>query len=232
MDYGRTTPRNAAMRHIPIKASGIYKITNSADGKIYIGASHDIRKRLRAHLETLRKSEHPSGNLQSAYDASGEHAFTFEVLEFCHPNKTFEREQAWLNLTRCFDSLIGYNVCEIAGPPPKIVYTAEMRETMSRRRKGVAKSAEHRQKIGVAHKGRTKSPEAIAKQRAALKAYWADPENRAKQSAKRKGCVALNKGVPHTAEARAKISAGAKLRASTPEGKAILFEKLKRMNSP
>ena len=220
------------MRHIPIKVSGVYKITNSADGKIYVGASHDIRKRLRAHLELLRRSEHPSAKLQGAYDAYGESALGFEVLEFCPPETTLEREQTWLISTRCCDPKIGYNTCEVAGPPPKLIYTAEMREAMSRRRKGVLKSAQHRLNIGAAHKGRRKSPEAIAKQRASLKAYWAKPENRAKQSAKRKGCVAHNKGVPHTAAARAKISVHARSRADTPEGRAALIEKLRVMNSP
>lgn len=232
MDYGRTTERNAAMRHIPIKVSGVYKITNNVDGRIYIGASHNIRKRLRAHLETLRRSEHPSSNLQTAYDEFGESAFSFEVLELCLADRTLEREQVWLTSTRCFEPAIGYNICDVAGPPPKLVYTPEMREAMSRRRKGVPKSADHRKKIGEAHKGKAKSPEAIAKQREALKAFWARPENRAKQSAKRKGCVAHNKGVPHTAEARAKIAAHARSRAATPEGKAALKENLRKMNSP
>ena len=38
--------------------SGIYKITNTANGKIYIGQSVDVQRRINDHQRTLAKGTH------------------------------------------------------------------------------------------------------------------------------------------------------------------------------
>lgn len=46
--------------------SGIYKITNTKTGKIYIGSAVDLRRRLYAHLKSLRRNSHDNTYLQNA----------------------------------------------------------------------------------------------------------------------------------------------------------------------
>lgn len=232
MPYGKTTPRNAALRHIPIKVSGIYRITNTKDGKFYIGSARNVRRRLRHHLIMLRAGTHTSPHLQRAWSRDGERSFRFDLIEQISSDRLIEREQFWLNETRCYDDTVGYNICREAGPPPVVHYTAEMREAISRRFKGIPKSADHRRKIGEAQRGKIIAPESIEKQRAAVKHYWSDPANRAAQSARKKGHAAHNKGVPLSEETKAKLSEAAKARHRTPEGRATHLEKMKLLRTP
>ena len=55
---------------------GIYQIQNKINGKIYIGQSIDIEKRLKQHLRYLRKSQHYNSHFQNAFDKYGENAKT------------------------------------------------------------------------------------------------------------------------------------------------------------
>lgn len=50
---------------------GIYQIQNKINGKIYIGQSIDIEKRLKQHLRYLRKSQHYNSHFQNAFDKYG-----------------------------------------------------------------------------------------------------------------------------------------------------------------
>ena len=45
--------------------SGIYKITNNANGKVYIGQSQNIFMRRRQHFMELSSGRHPNKNMQN-----------------------------------------------------------------------------------------------------------------------------------------------------------------------
>ncbi len=203
-DYGNTTPRNAAIRCIPIKVSGIYRITNTKDGKIYIGSAADIRKRLRHHLIALRGGNHSNRHLQGAFNRDGESVFAFDVLTLCEKAQLIEQEQMFMDVHKCYDAKIGYNLNPRADAAPVIIYTDEMRAAISVRFKGKPKSEEHRKKIGDAQRIRTCSPEMRERIKASLKAYWNTPGMREAHSAKKKGKT--HKGTPHTAESKKKLS--------------------------
>lgn len=232
MTYGNTTQRNSALRHIPIKVSGIYQITNQKDGKFYVGSARDVRKRLRTHLRMLRTGSHSSPHLQRAWLRDGEQAFRYDLIEEAGPENLIEREQHWLDATCCYDDTIGYNICRVVGPPPVVQFTPEMREAISARFRGIPKSEEHRRKIGDAQRGSKRDPAAVEKQRAAVTSYWSNPDARAAQSARKKGCRAHNKGVPLTDDVKRKLSESAIRRLQTPEGRAAMLEKLALMRSP
>jgi hypothetical protein len=170
--------------------------------------------------------------LQRAWSRDGEHSFRFDLIEQASSDRLIEREQFWLDETRCYDDTVGYNICREAGPPPVVQYTAEMREAISARFKGKPKSEEHRRRIGEAHRGQKRCSEAVQKQRAALRDYWADEANRAAQSARKKGHAAYNKGVPLSEGTKAKLSEAAKARHRTPEGRAAHLEKMKLLRTP
>lgn len=61
--------------------SGIYKITNTSNGYVYIGASMEIEARLAVHRQALRCGRHDNPLLQRAWDECGESAFAFRILE-------------------------------------------------------------------------------------------------------------------------------------------------------
>lgn len=71
--------------------SGIYKITRKADGKIYIGQSECIVKRIRQHI--ANKSEANSEKIDGAIKAEGWENFTYEI-ELALPQ--LNTEQLWL----------------------------------------------------------------------------------------------------------------------------------------
>ena len=63
------------------KKIGIYCIQNKLNNKQYIGSSADISKRLKEHFRKLRKKEHHSYHLQSAFNKYGEDNFITFIIE-------------------------------------------------------------------------------------------------------------------------------------------------------
>jgi group I intron endonuclease len=95
------------------RKSGIYKIVNILDGKIYIGSSSNFCKRWNGHITCLRKNKHHSPHLQNAWNKYGEENFKFEIVEVVEDfNKLFEREQYYIDLYKCFGH-DGYNAAKI-----------------------------------------------------------------------------------------------------------------------
>jgi group I intron endonuclease len=71
--------------------SGIYKITRKSDGKVYIGQSECIVKRIMQHIDN--KSETNSEKIDGAIKAEGWENFTYEVVLALPELNT---EQLWL----------------------------------------------------------------------------------------------------------------------------------------
>jgi hypothetical protein len=92
------------------KESGIYKILNIANGKLYIGSAKNLFKRKQKHFRDLVNSDHHSILLQRAFDKYKEVNFQFEVLEECQVEKLIEREQHYLDTLKP-----EYNICKTAG---------------------------------------------------------------------------------------------------------------------
>lgn len=96
--------------------SGIYKITNIKNGKIYIGQASNIWDRIRGgYLYALPKNKCHNKPLQRAWNKDGGENFCIEIIEFCDIEKLNEREQYWIDITQCFNNKIGYNIASIAG---------------------------------------------------------------------------------------------------------------------
>lgn len=90
-------------------SSGIYKITCTANKKIYIGSAINLRQRKRNHFNTLRRNVHHNQHLQNAWNKYGEQAFIFEILEFVLEINCTAREQYWLNKLKPFGKK-GFNI--------------------------------------------------------------------------------------------------------------------------
>ena len=94
----------------------IYKITNTVNGKCYIGQAKDYKARFQGHKLKLRKNEHDNSHLQYAWNKYGSDAFTFEVLEYTEDYN--EREKYYIKLYNSTDESCGYNILEGGENPP------------------------------------------------------------------------------------------------------------------
>lgn len=65
--------------------AGIYKITNKINGKIYIGQSINLEKRLNEHVLQLTKFKHPNNYLQNSVNKYNLENFIFEIIETLEP---------------------------------------------------------------------------------------------------------------------------------------------------
>lgn len=169
-------------------SAGIYRITCTTNGKIYIGSAINLRIRYKNHFRELKNNTHENPKLQNAWNKHGADAFLFEILEFVLvPEMLTAREQHYFDTQNPFGRR-GFNIARIAGsslgmkqaPETKEKNrqahlgkkaSQETREKMKSRmigntiNLGRQLSVEHRKKIGNASRGREVSPETIAKRR-------------------------------------------------------------------
>jgi hypothetical protein len=77
--------------------SGVYKITNTINNKIYIGSSKQLYRRKVTHFSELTNTTCSCPNLQSDMNEYGKDKFTFDILEHCEPEQLLEREHYYIN---------------------------------------------------------------------------------------------------------------------------------------
>jgi group I intron endonuclease len=111
----------------------IYRITNMANGKYYIGSAESFARREWQHKYDLRKGIHKNPRLQAAWVKYGEEMFVFEVLEEVPEGaSTFDWENKYLyahvGLPEC------YNVnTDAIGMRTGIPHREETKALMSRK---------------------------------------------------------------------------------------------------
>lgn len=77
--------------------SGIYKIVNKLNGKIYIGSAVNLSNRKSSHFSKLRKNKHFNNHLQNSFNKYGKDNFEFIILEECNVENLIEREQYYID---------------------------------------------------------------------------------------------------------------------------------------
>jgi group I intron endonuclease len=125
--------------------SGIYKITCTANGKIYIGSAVLLKKRLGEHKYKLKYNRHENSHLQHAYNKYGKENFEYVELEHCEMDLSIilKREQYYLDTLlfaqefinsggkdRRFKQL-GYNLNPTAGSPLGFKHSEETKRKTS-----------------------------------------------------------------------------------------------------
>ena len=76
--------------------TGIYKITDPASGKCYVGQSVNIAERFKQHIKRGLGAETPTKNkLYPAMQAIGIENFTFELIEECSREQLDQKEDYW-----------------------------------------------------------------------------------------------------------------------------------------
>jgi group I intron endonuclease len=115
---------------------GIYKITNTENGMVYVGQSRNVKKRWAEHKRGLRKGTHENDKLQKAYNKYGDKSFVYEVIETCSIEELNEKEIFWCNELQALDRNKGYNLGEAGGQPMLgRHHTLKSRKKMSEYRK-------------------------------------------------------------------------------------------------
>ena len=88
--------------------TGIYKLTNLKNQKVYIGQAADISERFRQHIKCGLGIDTPSNMLYTAMMKDGVENFTFEVLEECDRASLNDREKYYISFYRAQEH--GYNM--------------------------------------------------------------------------------------------------------------------------
>ena len=143
--------------------SGIYKITNRLNGRIYIGSTKEFKIRWKQHTSSLRNQKHQNRFLQSDFNKCGEDAFLFEVVEVTEGKTKEERlsiEESYIG--QYYDKGKDcYNLCDRA---------------ISRENVKSKNPEETKRKISAASKKMWEDPEKAASIQKAIKDALSDPE--------------------------------------------------------
>jgi group I intron endonuclease len=218
------------MKVRPLQAV-IYAITNTLNGKQYIGQTSNFRARWKLHRRLLKRGVHHCAHLQHAWNKYGPEAFAFIIVEYVDDRTQLTaREQAWFDATPD-----RYNTAPAAGTPLGITLSAETRLRQSRaaraqwqkpgerERRSLAMhgsrvvTAEQRAQMSRQRRGKklalTDSQRAIKRVRAQVQ--WLKPGISGRQSL-------MRLGKPLSPEHQAKIVELNRQKAKSPEFRAKL----------
>lgn len=87
--------------------TGIYKIENLINHKVYIGQSINISQRWRSHRSHYQTE---NGYLYRAMRKYGIENFSFEIIEECQPEELNDKEIKWIAYYKSNDNEYGYNL--------------------------------------------------------------------------------------------------------------------------
>ncbi len=66
-------------------SAGVYKITNTANGKIFVGKGLNVQGKLNGQKAQLRWGGHKNPDIQADWNRYGSESFAFEVLDYLAP---------------------------------------------------------------------------------------------------------------------------------------------------
>lgn len=139
--------------------SGIYFIGCSKTKKFYIGSSKNVKKRFYQHKYCLTKNKHSSLYMQNSWNLYGEDSFIFSLLEECLTDKLLEREQFYLDSTKCYIPEIGFNTGRDAKAAGRGIKLSEERKKKCASWTGRRHTEEAKKKIRIGNMGKTLSKE-------------------------------------------------------------------------
>ena len=169
--------------------TGIYKITNILNNKVYIGQAINIQSRIREHKELLNRNCHPNNHLQHAWNLYGDEKFIFSTIEKCDEKILTQREQFWIDFYGGINSDNTYNQRDAGSHG---THSEETKIKISERLKGVPKkpgrkvSKEGKLSLSLSHVGKYPSEETKKKMSASQKGRKHTEETKKKIAEKNK----------------------------------------------
>lgn len=208
--------------------TGVYAITNTVNGKVYVGsASRSFKKRKEEHERSLIRGLHHSILLQRAWDKYGASKFEFVVLVRCDPTECIQHEQQMIDRYQSANPKHGYNISPTAGSNRGFKMSEATKRQMSIDRKGRKATPETKRKLSESLTGRSVSQETRDKIRRSNIGKVISAETREKLRAanigkpltedRRKTFVKSRLGAKNTPEHNAKSAAGRRGKTRTPE---------------
>ena len=92
----------------------VYMIKNVVNGKVYIGSTVTLKKRIKEHYGLLTTKKHHSVKLQRSWDKHGENNFIISVIEDnIITDEILLKEQYYIDFYLSYKN--GYNILPIAG---------------------------------------------------------------------------------------------------------------------
>jgi len=140
------------IQYSDFSCSGVYAIKNSANGKIYVGSSDNICKRIYTHNRDLYANKHHSIHLQRAWNKYGLSSFVYFCLEQCDVESLIEREQKWMDKFCSYEKTKGYNISPTAGSCRGVKLSEEHKKKLRKAHTGKKLSEETKQKLSDIHK--------------------------------------------------------------------------------
>lgn len=217
------------------KIIGIYMIKNIINGKIYIGQSIDVNKRINSHKYTLRNNKCGSRHLQNSWNKHGGKSFIFSIIGRVDEHKKLTNlEQKYTDFYKSNNKSYGYNERIAVDTNLGRKYSKEMRKKISKIHKGKKLSDEQKNFISKFMKGnkyslgihpsektRKKFSELNKAKIIGFHGRHHSEESREKISKAKKGQKSWNKELPseqqpfyglkHSKETKKKMSESAKL---------------------
>lgn len=212
-------------------ATGVYKITNKVNGKMYVGSSAvSLTGRIRSHRKNLRLGTHANQYLLRAYQKYGSKSFVYSVLERCSSEECLKREQYWIDYYNSADERYGYNLYKTAGSPLGMKMSLESRMKISLAltgKPGTVHTEETKRKISLSKKGRSYGEGFREKIRAVRTGWKLSEETKKKIGVANSLALKGRKKGPLSEETRAKLSARFKGKPLTEETKKKMSESRK-----
>lgn len=138
----------------PPISSGIYKITDTKSGRVYIGSAVSLSKRFRRHSIDLYNGNHVNAALQSIYEKE-KTRLVFCVVELVDKSDLISREQFYIDLEiskRGRDGVL--NMLLVAGSHLGKKRSEETKRRLSEVKTGKIHSEETKEKMRQAKIGR------------------------------------------------------------------------------
>lgn len=131
--------------------SGIYKIINNINDKIYIGSAYNLYKGFKEHKWALNKKRHHNIQLSRFIEKYNIDTLSFELIEYVNINMLEEREQYCINK---YKTILFNESFDVKSFNRNKKLSIEHKNKISKSLKKYKQTEEHRKNINKSLKGK------------------------------------------------------------------------------